>query len=172
MQANKVLQKCDDHELVTNVPFRELIGSLMYLMLGTRPDLCYAIGSLSQFSENHNMEHWTSCKKILRYIQKTNEFCLVYQKSENPSIHVYSDASWGNTEERKSISGFATFYGNCLLSWSSRKQTSVALSSTEAELIAVTEAAKEGKWLSKLMNDLKATQQKAFEVFVDNHSTI
>lgn len=172
MEGNIAILKETSENLITNVPYRELIGSIMYLMLGTRPDLCYSIGVLSQFSEEHGLKHWKACKRVLRYIQKTKTYGLFYQATSKPKLHIYSDASCGNTEDRKSISGFATFFGECLQSWSSRKQRSVALSSTEAELIAVSEAVKEGQWLSKILNDLARNEEKQITVSVDNQSTI
>lgn len=172
LEANVILRNPGEEHTVENIPYREFVGSVMYLMLGTRPDLAFAIGLLSQFSERHSSDHWKACKRVLRYIQNTKNHFLLYQTNENSTLRIYSDASWGNTQFRKSISGFASFYGNCLVSWSSRKQNCVALSTTEAELIALTEAVKEGQWLSKLLTDLISTNMKPFKVYVDNQSTI
>ena len=173
MDPKKILQQCqNESDKMDDKSFRALVGSLMYLLLGTRPDIAYAVGCLSQHLEKPTQEHWTAAKRVLRYLQKTKEYKLTFEKSERGLIFSFSDASWGNTADRKSISGHAVFHGNWLVSWSSKKQPTVALSSTEAELISLTEAIKEPKWISKLMMEMIGIDYTPLPVQVDNQSTI
>lgn len=142
-------------------PYRELIGSLMYLMLGSRPDLSFAVNFFSRFQNNYSDEIWSAAKKILSYVKKTMNFGLIYKKSNNcklPVLEAFVDSDWGNDNvDRKSVSGFLfKIYGNTV-KWVTRKQTSVALSSTEAELNALCTCVTDGLWLSKILSDLNVT---------------
>ncbi|KAI5699156.1 hypothetical protein M8J77_025850 [Diaphorina citri] len=145
-------------------PYRELIGSLMYIMLGSRPDLAFAVNFFSRFQNNYSDEIWSAAKKILSYIKNTLNYGLVYKKSTNcniPVIESYVDSDWGNDNlDRKSISGYLfKIHGN-IVKWVTRKQTSVALSSTEAELIALCTCVTDGLWLNKILSDLNVDVDK------------
>lgn len=153
----------------TKYPFKALLGSLQYLALMSRPDICFAINVFSQFQSNPTDEHWSGLKRVLRYLQGSKSSRLVYRAGfSNILLTGYADADFGNDhEERRSISGsMFTVFGNAV-SWSTRKQSLVVLSSTEAEYVSLCEAAKEGIWLSQLLNeiDMKATP---FVIHEDN----
>lgn len=155
-------------------PYRELIGYLMYVSLTTRPDLAFATNFFSRFQSNFGDEHFMYAKRILKYIKGTLDSKLVYQRNENADpLTGFADADWANdTFDSKSISGFVfKVYGN-VVSWSSRKQATVSLSSTEAEYIALSECACEGIWLRKLLQELRVNCDEATVLFEDNQSCI
>ncbi|GBM92114.1 Copia protein [Araneus ventricosus] len=124
-------------------PYRELVGALLYLSMATRPDILYSVNCSSQIQEQPTNSTWAGLKRILRYLKGTSELQLLFCKSDsdNIMINVYVDADWGaDTYDRKSISGYIIFFNDCPVIWSVKKQTSIALSSTEAEILALAKA--------------------------------
>jgi hypothetical protein len=118
----------------------QLIGSLMYLV-NTRPDICYAVNVLSQFMSQPRQTHWITTKHVLRYLRGTVGYGLRYASSVDLSLQGYADADWaGSAVDRKSTSGCCFTLGSAMVSWCSRKQSSVALSTAEAEYIALSVA--------------------------------
>jgi hypothetical protein len=156
-----------------NIPYKEAIGSLMYLMIGTRPDIAAAVCKLSQFMQNPGLNHWSAIKRVFRYLQGTKDYELVYKPNKNISVVGYSDADWANDlDDRKSISGYIFKVNGNTVSWSCKKQKVVALSSTEAEYMAYSEAVKEAIWIRELLKDLNYEQLEPSVIFEDNQSTI
>ena len=159
--------------------FRQIVGSLMYLMVATRPDIAAAVSIISQFSANPSDQHLQGAKRILRYLRGTAKLRLSLGPNvddQKPLQLVgYSDASWGDDiNTRKSTSGYVFYLGKGPISWISKKQSAVALSSTEAEYMAVTQATKEAIWLRRLLAeiDVAVTQEGATLIYQDNQSTI
>ena len=140
----------------TSAPYRQAIGCLMFFMVGTRPDLAYAIGKLSQHCADPRESHWTAVKRVLRYVQECKHVGIVFGRSASePKLIGFSDADWGGClESRKSTSGYVFQICGGAVSWSSRKQTFVATSNCEAEYIAVCEACKEASWLRSIVADV------------------
>ena len=123
-------------ELVDPTLYRQLIGSLMYLV-NTQPDLCFAMNTLSQFMVEPRSVHWVAAKHVLRYLAGTVDFGLDYRRSDGIKLVGCTDSDWaGSVADRKSTSGCCFSLGSATVSWFSRKQKSVALSSTEAEYMA------------------------------------
>lgn len=113
--------------------YRSTVGALQYLVL-TRLEIAYAVSKVSQFLHAPTDHHWLAVKRILRYLKGTSTHGLLIRKSSDFSLHDYSDADWaGCPDDRRSTSGYCVFPGNNLISWSSKKQHTVARSSTEAE---------------------------------------
>ena len=157
--------------------YREAVGSLIYLMMCTRPDICWIITKLSQHLSNPLECHWLAVKHVFRYLKGTIDHELVYRKSgEDLSVIGYSDADWAsNPDDRRSISGycFSLTPKGPLISWKSRKQTSVALSSCEAEYMALASAVQESLYLIQIMKDIdKRYQSNPALIFEDNQGTI
>ncbi|XP_019168239.1 PREDICTED: uncharacterized protein LOC109163960 [Ipomoea nil] len=113
--------------------YRRIVGALQYLTI-TRPDLAYVVNRLCQFMHSPTEDHWAMVKRVLRYIKGTLGYGLRLTPSDSSAIHAYSDSDWaGCPVDRKSTSGYAIFLGSNLVSWLSRKQRTIARSSTEAE---------------------------------------
>lgn len=172
MESGLCLQK--GHISQPNVPYRELIGCLTYATLTTRPDLCASTNFFSRFQGSYTDEHYTFAKRVLRYIQGTLNLKMVYHRNPEADVLVgYADADWANDRlDRKSISGYVfKVYGNTI-SWSSRKQATVSLSSTEAEYIALAQGSCEAMWLRNLLQDLKVKCDGPTILYEDNQSCI
>ncbi len=127
-----------------DVPYRSAIGCIMWLSVGTRPDLAYAFGYLAKFSESPLVEHWTSIKRVLRYIAGTKTLGIEFGKSPEIIPIGFTDSDWaGCHASRKSTSGYVFTMAGGPVSWRSKKQTHEATSSCEAEYIALCNASKE-----------------------------
>lgn len=157
-------RKC---ELQGSRPYRELIGGLMYLAMATRPDITNAVAKLSQFSNFPEEVHWHALKRVLRYLQGTDRIGFMYHKTGQPVIG-YSDVDWDGCEmDRKSFSGYNFILGCATISWKSQKQPIVVLSSTEAEYMALTEAAKEASYLRGVLIEVGLRRAADTVVYVD-----
>jgi len=151
--------------------YKQAVGSLLYLSTRTRPDLAFAVGAVARQMHNPTMEDWNSIKRILRYLQATRNYVLKYSV-ENSEILGYSDASYAPVaDDRKSTSGFF-FISNGAISWRSKKQPIISLSSMEAEYIALADAAKEGIWLNRLEKEIFPENTPKVILLEDNQSTI
>lgn len=156
-----------------SIPYQEAVGSLLYLVQGTRPDLTFAISKVSQFNNNPGKAHWQAVKRILRYVKGTSHMKLEFSKKSNSKITGYSDSDWGgDLDDRKSNTGYVFKMNGGAISWASRKQSTVALSSTEAEYMALTQAIQEAMWLKQLDEDLFEKKSEPIIIHCDNSSAI
>ncbi|XP_057830956.1 secreted RxLR effector protein 161-like [Cryptomeria japonica] len=155
METNlKLRESAASSDLVDPTMYRQLIGSLMYLV-NTRPDICYAVSALSQFMCEPRHIHLVAAKHILRYLRGTIGYGLKYTYSANMKLQGYNDSDWAESvTDRKSTSGCCFSLGSAMISWCSRKQNFVALSTVEAEYIATCVATREAVWLQKLLAGL------------------
>lgn len=155
---------------------RKLIGCIMYAMLGSRPDLCNCISILSRYQNYGNNDLLLCLKRVLRYIKGTIDLKLVYRKNVNSeTVKGFVDADWGGDSiNRKSTTGYCFQVHNCTVTWCSKQQTCVALSSTEAEYIALSQCISEACWLRNLLIELSVRDSKNFVVpiYEDNQSAI
>ncbi|KAL0279164.1 UNVERIFIED_CONTAM: hypothetical protein PYX00_000774 [Menopon gallinae] len=143
-----------ENEEAEKLPYRELVGALTYLSVATRPDIAFSVSYLGQFNDNYDNSHWIAAKRVLRYLKGTMDLGLVYERRAG-GITGYVDADWGNCPmDRKSYTGYVFLFSGGPISWDSRKQKTVALSSTEAEFMALSDVLKEAKYLQKLLNEL------------------
>jgi len=154
--------------------YQSMVGSLMYLMVATRPDLGYAVGAVSQFAASPDEEHLAAVKRILRYIKGTAGYQLnLGGDLKGLQLEAWSDADWAaNNIDRKSISGYCFKLGVGAVSWRSKKQTSVALSSTEDEYMALTQATKEAMWIKFFLTELGVFNSDGIPINVDNQSCV
>ena len=135
-------------------PYQNLIDSLMYLAVCTRPDISHIVSVLSQYNTNYCKAHWVAAKRMLRYLKGTMQLGLVFRKCDQ-SLEGYADADLGsNSDDRKSYTGFAFKYANASITWESRKQNVVALSSTEAEYMALSDSAKKAIYLKRFFLEI------------------
>ena len=155
-------------------PYISVVGSLMYLAVTTRPDIAYAAGVLARFNSNPGPAHWQAAKHVLRYLQGTTHHKLVYQPSTSPEPFItYSDADHGgNPDNGKSTGGYVVKIGSGAVSWSSKLQPLVALSTTEAEHISAVEAGKEILWMRQFMGELGYDISGPSLLRMDNQSAI
>ncbi|XP_043704477.1 uncharacterized mitochondrial protein AtMg00810-like [Telopea speciosissima] len=148
--------------------YRSIVGALQYVTL-TRPDVSFAVNRVCQFMHSPTEDHWTQVKRILRYLKGTSTLGLFLEKSHNPTLQAFSDADWaGNSSDRRSTGGFAIFLGPNLLSWTSRKQKTVARSSTESEYKALADATAELIWLEALFKELHCPIRSSPILWCDN----
>ena len=154
-----------------NVPYHEAVGSLMYASLGTRPDITYAVQSVSRFSKNPGVAHWDAVKRIFRYLKGTKDLWLSYG-GKGKELTGYADADGNMAEDRHAISGYAFILHGGAISWSAKRQEIISLSTTESEYVAATYAAKEALWLRSLLSQLFDTNLEPTTLFSDNQSAI
>lgn len=167
IEAGLSLDRSEDIECEKQFPYQQLLGGLMYLSVLTRPDISYAVSYLSQFNNCHTETHWKHCKRILRYLKGTKNYGICFGRTDK-SLECFVDADWGsNTFDRKSYTGFCFTFVGGPISWESRKQKTVALSSTEAEYVAMSEASKEAIYLRNLFFELTGASQ-TIVLFNDN----
>jgi hypothetical protein len=140
--GTKLIKKERQSNKKLTLPYRELLGSLTSLSTTTRPDISFAVSHLGQFNNCYGEEHWTAAKRVLRYLKGTADLRLVYDLDSEP-LTGFIDADWGScTEDRRSFIGYIFLLNGGPVSWDSRKQRTVALSTTEAEYMALSEGVK------------------------------
>ncbi|XP_038122327.1 secreted RxLR effector protein 161-like [Culex quinquefasciatus] len=146
----------------------------MYLTVTSRPDICPAVNYFASFQSSATEEHWVHLKRVLRYLQGTLDYKLVYQRTDSVvGVEAFADADWGNDPtDRKSVSGFVLKLHGQTVNWSTRKQTSVALSSTEAELMSLCQASCEVMWMLNLLASIEYEVPHPVTVYEDNQPCI
>jgi len=160
-----------EYAAMCHVPYREAVGSIMYAMLGTRPDISFATTTVSKFSSNPGMPHWEAVKRIYRYLNGTKDLWLTYG-GEMRALAGYTDADGSMAEDRHAVSGYAFLIDGGAVSWNTKRQEIVSLSTTESEYIAATHAAKEALWLRSLIAQLFKPFDHVTTLFSDNQSAI
>ncbi|XP_013616892.1 PREDICTED: uncharacterized mitochondrial protein AtMg00810-like [Brassica oleracea var. oleracea] len=171
MEENLKISKAEDEREIDTTEFRR-IGCLRYL-LHTRPDLCYAVGVLSRYMHNPRDSHGQAIKHILRYVKETTNYGMFFKKNGSKSVVGYSDSSHNiDLDDGRSTSGHAFYYGSSLITWTSQKQQTVALSSCEAEIMASTEAAKQAIWIKELLSEILSKEGERVKLRIDNKSAI
>uniref|UniRef100_A0A3Q7J8D3 Reverse transcriptase Ty1/copia-type domain-containing protein n=1 Tax=Solanum lycopersicum TaxID=4081 RepID=A0A3Q7J8D3_SOLLC len=144
-------QSEEEKEYMSRVPYASAVGSLMYAMVCTRPDLAHAVSVVSRFMGQPGREHWQAVKRIFRYLRGTSDVGLIYGGDTQCLVTGYSDSDYaGDVDTRRSMTGYVFTLGGSVVSWKATLQPTVTLSTTEAEYMALTEAAKEGIWLKGL----------------------
>ena len=130
------------------------VGSLMYAMICTRPDIAYAVGVVSRYMSNPGKKHWEAMKGVMRYLNGTKELCICFGNKE-ACVLGYTDADYaGDMDKRRSTSGYVFIFTGGDVSWRSRLQNCTSMSTIESEYIAASEACKEAIWLARLVGDL------------------
>ena len=161
-------------EEMAKVPYASAVGSLMYAMLCTRPDICYAVGMVARYQSNPGQGHWTAVKHILKYLKRTRDYMLVYQSDSLIPLG-YTDSDFqADRDERKSTSGYVFTLGGGAISWRSVKQKCIADSTMEAEYVAASEAAKEAVWLRSFLLDLGVSRSmpSSITIYCDNAGAV
>ena len=172
--ASHAPQTEGERKEMEGVPYRSLVGKLVYLVTVFRPDLTMAVSTLSRFCNSPGRAHWEAGKKVVRYLSKTVKEGIVYRNGEQVEAWGYSDASYGTCpDSMRSRSGYAFLSAGGAIIWGSKLQKVVALSSCEAEYMALTGAACEAVYLRMLQNDLGVKgSEKGVLILADNQSAI
>jgi hypothetical protein len=167
------LSKHEDSAMnVDATEYKKLVGSLWYLT-ATRPDVMYVVGLISRYMEKPTEMHLQAGKRILRYLKGTIEFGIGYRKRGDGSLIAFADSDYArDVDDKKSTSGYVFMLGTWVVSWSSRKQPVVTLSTTEAEFIAAASCACQGVWLRRILEKLGHVQGMCTTIYCDNSSAI
>jgi hypothetical protein len=178
LDVNSKLLKLTEEEFeeiqgeMQSILYKATVGSLMYAMVGTRIDLAFPVSMVSQFMSKAGPSHWMAVKRIMRYLKGTLDLKLCLG-GKDISLRGFCDADWGgDTNERRSTTGYAFFVGVGAISWNCKRQPTIALSTTEAEYMATSQCTKEAIWLRKLLADVGFVQEGATSVMCDNQGCI
>lgn len=170
MDPNTKLMPRTDELAADKGRYQRLVGKLIYLT-HTRPDISFAVSMVSQFLANPSVDHMEAVNRILKYLKKDPGKGLMFRKSADQSLKVYTDADWaGSPFDRKSTSGYCSFIWGNLVTWRSKKQKVVARSSAEVEFRALALGICEGIWLRRLLKDLRIGT--SIKIMCDNQSAI
>eukprot|EP00253_Pinus_taeda_P001740 PITA_01740 len=166
------LSSNDESAAVHQPTYRSMIGSLLYLT-GTQPNIMDAVEIVGRFQANPKESHLQAVKRIFKYLQGTQNFGLWYPRDTNLKLHAYTDADWvGSVDDRKSTSGGAFYMGSKLVSWFSKKQSSIALSIAEAEYVAAASCCTQLLWMMQTLQDIQITCTPSISIPCDNTSAI
>ena len=161
--------------------YQELVGSLLYAAISTRPDIAYAVGRLTRHMQAPLQRHWKAAQRVLRYLAGSRQEGLWFGRMNRQSfnqgryaeVHAYSDSDWGSDKsDRKSVTGWIAYVNGDPVSWASKKQSTVAQSSCEAELYAASAATNELLWLRSLLSELGIASRTPSILRVDNQGAI
>lgn len=162
-----------DVEIVNQTRYQEIIGSLLYFACKTRPDILTAVSILSRFTHKPTAYCWVALRRIMQYLHTTSSTIMEFRGTEELKLHAYSDSDYAaDFAGRKSMSGGAIFLGSSMIHYHSRKQDCTALSTGEAEYIAVSEVAKDLKWFVQIMRQLGMDSSEPISVYCDNNPAI
>ena len=159
---------------MSNIPYRQLVGSLLHIANTTRPDIMFATTILSRFLDSPGPPHWEAAKQVLRYLGTTRNLGIVFRRSGNPELLGYTDADFANdVSTRKSVSGFVFLLAGGPISWASKKQSIVAQSTLEAEYVAMSTTVREAVWLRRMYAEVFNTPRAApTNIFGDNQGAL
>ena len=172
---NQCPQTTDERNKMSVIPYASAIGSIMYAMLCTRPDVSYAFSATSRYQSDPGESHWIAVKNIRKYLRRTKDMFLIYGGQEELVVNSYTDASFQtDKDDFRSQSGFVFCLNGGAVSWKSSKQDIVADSTTEAEYIAASEAAKEAVWIMKFVSQLgvMTSASSPMDLYCDNSGAI
>ena len=161
----------EEFAFMRDKPYRETVGSANYMAIGTRPDISYVVSVLSRYLDNPGPDHWAAVKHLFAYLSGTANYELVFGLEEH-SLLGYTDADGSMHEDRKAISGYAFIINGGAVSWSSKRQDIIALSTTEAEYVAATHAVKEALWLRTLISEVMGDITGPTTLYSDNQGAI
>ena len=180
----KLRKRTESEESIDSTMYRSAIGCLLYLANCTRPDISYAVSYAARFSSDPTTKHWNYVKHILKYVKSTLETGIIYKKCKSLTIETFSDSDFASdTEQCKSTTGNITLINGSPTnsnnsqqqtvynsSVNSNKQSTIALSTTEAETIALTSAVRNVLYLNKIFSDLKLNVKLPLKIFGDNNA--
>ena len=154
-----------------DVPYREAVGALNWAALAMHPDIAFAVATVARFAAKPGPAHWEAVKRVYRYLAGTRDLWLSYGETRR-TLEGYADADGSMAEDRRAITGYAFLIDGGAVSWSSKRQEIVSLSTTESEYVAATHGSKEGIWLRSLLSETFGTLKSPTTLFSDNQSAI
>ena len=160
-----------EYEEMRDIPYQRAVGSLMYAATSTRPDISFSVATLSQFMRNPGSTHWEAAKRVLRYLKGTSDYGITLGTTDG-GLEAYVDADWASQAHRHSMSGYVVLLNGGPVAWSARKQPLIALSTAEAEYIALTTVAREVLYLQLLVGELYEPVTLPTPVYCDNQAAI
>jgi hypothetical protein len=157
--------------------YAQLLGELQFIANCTRPDIAYAANKLAAYTANPSLEHYSALKRMLRYLAGTRNLGITYRRPQegtdtNYLFHGFADAAFANADDLKSTTGYVFLTAGGAVTWKSKKQTVIALSSTEAEYVALSEAGREACWLRNLYGELGFPQGAPTIIKGDNEGSV
>ena len=161
LSADQCPNSEEEIEYMAHVPYASVVGCLMYAMVYTRLEITHVVGVLSRYMTAPGKEHWTSIKRVFRYLWGTTNFAVFYHgNSEDVGVHGFIDSDWdGEIDDRRSTSGYVFILFGGVVIWMRRKHSVISLSSIEAKYIATTHASEEAVWLQRLCTEIGFEQQ-------------
>jgi hypothetical protein len=171
LSATQCASTDEDVEYMSRVPYSSAVGSLMYAMVCSCPDLSYAMSLVSRYMANPGKEHWKAVQWIFRYLRGTADACLKFGRTDKGLIGYVDSDYAADLDKRRSLTGYVFTVGNCAMSWKATLQHVVALSTTEAEYMAIAEACKESVWLKGLYAEF-CGDDSCINLFYDSQSAI
>ena len=166
------LNKDDQGVQVDESYYRQIVGSLMYLTT-TRPNMMFSVSLISRFMSRPTELHLQAAKRILRYLQGTTNFGILYKREGVDELRAFIDSDYaGDLEDRKSTSGYVFLISSGAVSWLSKKQPIVTLSTTEAEFVAAAGCASQAVWMRRVLDNLGLAKKECTTIWCDNSSTI
>jgi hypothetical protein len=153
--------------------YPSVVGSLMWLALGTRPDIAFTVNYLGRYNNDPSVDHWRTAMRSLRYLKATRAYKLDLGRIEGGRLVGFCDSDWaGDLDDRKSTTGYLFKYRGAPISWGSRKQTTTASSTAEAEYMALSDATKEALYLRMLLKEFGNISETATTIYCDNQGAI
>jgi len=149
-----------------------LIGSLLYIMLGTRVDIAFAVIKLARYASNPSNIHFTAVKRVFKYLKGTKDYGITYYKNASRFISGYCDADYAGDLSAKSTTGYIILLAGGIISWKSKLQSIIAQSTTEAEYIAINAVIKEAVYIKALLEELGYYYQNKFPIYTDNNGAL
>ena len=164
-----------EREQMKNIPYASAIGSLMYAQVYTTLDIAFAVGMLGRYQSDPGLDHWRVAKKVMRYLQGTKNYMLMYRRTENLEVIGYSDSDFaGYIDSCKSTSGYIFLMASGAVSWRSAKQTLTATSTMEAEFVSCFKATSHGVWLKSFIFVLRIMDfiSRPLRIYYDNSAAV
>ncbi|XP_068651588.1 secreted RxLR effector protein 161-like [Aristolochia californica] len=158
-----------------DIPYAFAVESLMYAQVCTRPDIAYVVGMLDIYQSNPSLDHWKATKKVMRYLQGTNDYKLTYIQSDHLKVIGYSDSDFaGCLDSKNSTLGYVFLLAGGAISWRNAKQSLIATSTTEAEFVACFEVSSQIIWLKSFIPGLKIVDTifKPLRIYCDNSAAV
>lgn len=170
------LDDCEDSPLCVKEDYQSIIGSLLYLVSGTRPDISFSVINLSRFSSCPREIHMKAARRVAKYVKTTKSYKLFFPRGDRNSLVGYSDATWSVTKDGKGFSGHMIKLFGSVICWKTSKQKIVALSSAESELLAMVECVRDLKWVVEILTELGVGDSEMgslpLKLYTDSQSVI